>query len=252
MTLSFGLTLGDTGFLYATNSSNVTGWVCDDYFEDVAATAICNSMNGSYWFYGKSQFLTDEYTDFIIDDFICSQSDDIDSHCNWTSNHNCISEEGVFLDCGGPRSRSGPQSFNLSHGDHGILYTSIMNYTGHEQSGFVCTGGFDDMAAEAICTSLFGPNSYWTYLYPFLYYATESDTFHPSDVDMLPTVNLGFNCVGHENIWTNCTFSVDHHCYDLVYLDCGGETLHWLPNDRNSEGFGLTNGSNGILYMHDG
>jgi len=78
---------------------------------------------------------------------------------------------------------------------------------------------------------------------------------------MFNSVELTINCFGHENIWSNCTFSVDHYCWDSVYLDCGGQTLsHELaeleqPNYAKSEnllGFGLTNNTNGILYMHDG
>ena len=136
MTLSFGLTNGNTGLLYSTlfqNSSNITGWICDDGFDDVGASAICNFMHGSYLFFEESQLLTDQY-DILASDFSCSGTENL-SQCTWTYQHSCDLGEGIFLDCGGVL---GPISFGLTEVDHGLLYASINNQTGQKETGWVC------------------------------------------------------------------------------------------------------------------
>jgi len=252
MTLKFGLTSGDAGLLYATltqNSTNITGWVCDDYFDEIGATAICNSMNGSYWFFNDYQSLTDEFDDFLIDDFICSATEDIYSHCNWTYDHNCYSQEGVYLDCGGPREWiPGPISFGLTEGDKGLLYTTVLNITGQEETGWVCDDGFEEMEGEALCTFMFGPNTFWSYAHQQMLSSEIYDDFELDDVD----------CTGDEDIWTQCTWSTQHNCWqgEGLFLDCGGgRTPPEAPNTengQNSQGFGLTNGTTGILFMRNG
>lgn len=252
MTLSFGLTFGNnTGFLYATlsysDSYSVSGWVCDDWFDEVEAMAICNSMNGSYWFFGHSQDLTDEFDDFILDDFRCSGIDNISSQCSWTYEHNCWGGEGLYLDCAGQRDwNPGPVYFNLSDGDHGILHTTSFTYTGQLAVGYICANYFDTIEAKAICTYMFGANSYWTY-------------FNPNYVEdqSLEHFDTGISCSDHTDLWTNCTFYTNTYCYEhYVYLDCRGEPVPpEAPNTANGsnlQSFGLTNGTSGILYMRDG
>merc|ERR1719320_1273372 len=145
MKVSFGLTNGTSGFLYGTiygSDWNETGWVCDDYFDEVAAKAVCNSLNGSYFHHATYQYVTDEYDDFVVDDLVCRGTENITSQCDWTWWHNCWGKEGIYLDCGGPRDwNPGPVSFNLTHGEHGVLWTTIFNYIGQKKSGWVCDSG---------------------------------------------------------------------------------------------------------------
>ena len=99
MAISFGLTRGGTGILYATisydNNTNVTGWVCDDGFGVVEARAICKSMNGSLWRFEKYQYVNDKYEDFIIDNFVCLASNNVSSQCSWTLYHDCSVYEDI-------------------------------------------------------------------------------------------------------------------------------------------------------------
>lgn len=122
MTLSFGLTNGDTGLLYAKlaqNSSTTMGWVCDDGFDDVEAAAICNSLNGSFLFFEDSQILMDDYN-FTVD-ISCSGTENL-TQCSWTDQNNCNFRGGIFLDCSGPQDwLPGPISFGMTEVDHGLL-----------------------------------------------------------------------------------------------------------------------------------
>merc|ERR1719285_959391 len=119
MTLSFGLTDGDIGLLYAT-ISDAAGWVCDDDMHETAAIAICNSMNGSYYFYTDYEEITDEYDYFLVNQISCSGTTNFSSQCTWSIEYNCQSTKGVYLDCGGPRDRRREtRSFALTNGDKG-------------------------------------------------------------------------------------------------------------------------------------
>jgi len=254
MTLSFGLTLGDAGLLYATlvsdNSTNVTGWVCDDSFYEEEAMAVCNSMSGgSYYFFGGNQYVTDQFDDFLVDDFDCNGTEDFSSQCTWIYDHNCYSKEAVFLDCGGPRDwYPGPKSFGLTEGNHGLLYTTTYNYTGQEETGWVCDDMFAETEGEAICTYLFGVDTYWTYAHQQTLDVGIYDDFELDD----------FSCEGVQDIWSQCTWTLEHNCWygEGLYLDCGGARAPPdapnTENGQNSEAFGLTNGTTGILYMRNG
>jgi len=252
MTISFGLTDGVIGLLYATiseNSTNTTGWVCDDYMHETAAIAICNSINGSYWFYADYQDLTDEYDDILVNYIGCSGTKNISSQCTWSTEFSCWSTKGVYLDCGGPRDWiPGPLSFTLTNGDKGWLRTTVLNMTNQEETGWVCGTSFGELEGEAFCSSMFGPNTFWTY--------GHQQTLTPDTRDDFELDNI--ICTGVEDIWTQCSWRTNHWCWqgERLYLDCGGDRASPdIPNEANggnSQGFGLTNGTTGILYMRNG
>jgi len=251
MALSFGLTDGNIGLLYASiseNSSIASGWVCDDYMTETAAIAICNSIDGSYWFYADYQDLTDEYDDILLNRITCSDTQNISSQCTWSTG-TCWSTKGVYLDCGGPRDWiPGPLSFTLTNGDKGWLKTTALNITNQEETGWVCGQTFGELEGEAFCNHMFGPNTFWTYAY--------QQTLTPDSRDNFELDNV--ICTGVEDIWTQCSWRINHWCFqgERLFLDCGGDrpapNVPNTANGGNSQGFGLTNGTTGILYMSNG
>jgi len=124
----------------------------------------------------------------------------------------------------------------------------VLTITGQEESGWVCDDGFGDMEGEALCTFMFGPNTYWSYSKWQIISFEIYNNFQLDDI----------NCTGYEDIWTQCTWSILHNCWSAegLFLDCGGERAPPVPPNtqygRNSQAFGLTNGTTGILYMRYG
>ena len=90
------------------------GTVCDDYFNDNAANAICREMgfssstswkSGSELSYGASQ----ESLDITLDDITCTDNDW--KTCSYSASHNCGHSEDVFLSC--QSGKDAPCSHNL-------------------------------------------------------------------------------------------------------------------------------------------
>ena len=75
------------------------GTVCDDYFDNIAADAICKYMNYTY----ASRWTSDESYDIQetfpinLDDVECSRAEW--ETCTFAEEHNCDHDEDVFLSC---------------------------------------------------------------------------------------------------------------------------------------------------------
>ena len=76
------------------------GTVCDDYFDQNAADAICSLMgfasSGSEWNSSSSWSIQSEYKIFL-DDVECSNASW--ASCDYSESHNCGHSEDVFLSC---------------------------------------------------------------------------------------------------------------------------------------------------------
>ena len=91
------------------------GTVCDDYFNETAAEAICRQINPSYsmleWTFG-SRFEIQDNLDIKLDDVQCSSTDW--ESCEYSEEHNCGHSEDVFLSCGRTRSEDPTGIFIIS------------------------------------------------------------------------------------------------------------------------------------------
>ena len=79
------------------------GTVCDDYFNDNAANAICRELgfgNAVQWRSGRNWGSVQSSKSINLDDVKCS-SDGLWSSCTYLERHNCGHSEDVFLTCHG-------------------------------------------------------------------------------------------------------------------------------------------------------
>ena len=79
------------------------GTVCDDYFSDNAATAICREMGfpgAESWSSGQ-RYEQQSSMQITLDDVSCS-GDEWDS-CEYRTEHNCGHSEDIFLHCSGKK-----------------------------------------------------------------------------------------------------------------------------------------------------
>ena len=77
------------------------GTVCDDYFNDNAANAICNELGfgaAARWGSGKNWGTVQSSKPIKLDDCRCT-SDGLWSSCSYRTGHNCVHNEDVFLEC---------------------------------------------------------------------------------------------------------------------------------------------------------
>ena len=79
------------------------GTVCDDFFNDNSAKAICRLLGYSGYFSWSSGFKWDIQSNYDIkmDNFQCSSGDW--SFCTYSTSHNCGHSEDIFLACNGKR-----------------------------------------------------------------------------------------------------------------------------------------------------
>ena len=79
------------------------GTVCDDYFSDDSANAICRLLgysSHSSWSSGYKWEIQSNY-DIKMDDVQCSREDW--TSCTYETYHNCDHSEDIFLTCTGKR-----------------------------------------------------------------------------------------------------------------------------------------------------
>ena len=76
--------------------------MCDDYFSDMAASAICNEIgyNGDAITWANSNLYDSiqQSYDIALDDVEC-QSDNF-AECTFATSHNCGHSEDLYLNCG--------------------------------------------------------------------------------------------------------------------------------------------------------
>ncbi|XP_063678290.1 deleted in malignant brain tumors 1 protein-like [Bolinopsis microptera] len=86
------------------------GTVCDDYFSDYAADAICRELGFGRlidWTYGyKYEWRFQSSKSISLDDVRCG-SDRVWSNCRYNTYHNCVHGEDVFLTCGEASCQAG-------------------------------------------------------------------------------------------------------------------------------------------------
>ncbi|XP_063691331.1 deleted in malignant brain tumors 1 protein-like [Bolinopsis microptera] len=176
------------------------GTVCDDYFSEDSADAICREMGyfgQMSWTSGNKWGIQSNY-DITLDDVSCSSGEW--SSCTFSLLNNCGHSKDVFLQCDG--------DFSLvdSHGDTigaNILGLLISN------GGTVCHNYFTDYSADAICREMgyFGEMS-WT---------SGNKWGIQSNYDI--TLD-DVSCSSGE--WSSCTFSLSNDCDHSkdVFLQC--------------------------------
>ena len=75
--------------------------MCDDYFSDLSASAICQEMGystASSWSYGNVWTSVQEAYDIVMDNVNCQTGSF--EECSYDTTHNCGHTEDVFLTCG--------------------------------------------------------------------------------------------------------------------------------------------------------
>jgi hypothetical protein len=76
------------------------GTVCDDDFDENAATAICKEMGhtgANYWTSGADSFRIQHDLEIKMDEVHCMN--DTWSSCDFDQFHDCSHREDVFLEC---------------------------------------------------------------------------------------------------------------------------------------------------------
>ena len=80
------------------------GTVCDDYFNDIAATVICKEMGNigfNLWRKFDSWNTLKSSYDIVLDNIKCVDTNQRFGNCTYTRKHNCGHGEDVFLTCSG-------------------------------------------------------------------------------------------------------------------------------------------------------
>ena len=92
-----------SGLLIATKD-DVSGTVCDDAFNDIAAAVICKEMGyigSDSWSSGNIWSILQGSYDIELDDIQCLSSHEVFADCSYSVYHNCNHGEDVFLNCTG-------------------------------------------------------------------------------------------------------------------------------------------------------
>ncbi|KAL5272032.1 hypothetical protein ACHWQZ_G000289 [Mnemiopsis leidyi] len=190
------------------------GTVCDDYFSNNAAEAICKLMNFTSaveWDNGTYFNIQSNY-DIKLDDVKCSSTEW--ESCSYSEEHNCGHSEDVFLSC----SVKERELFVLLDSEQNIVteegQLGLLLYKG----GTVCDDSFNDNAAAAICGLMnFETAARWT----------NEESF---DIQSNYDINLdNVKCSSTE--WESCSYSEEHNCghSEDVFLSCTGKVASRMP-----------------------
>ena len=206
------------------------GTICDDFFNDDAANAICKELGYAEsldWDSDNSFAGLQNSFPINLDDVSCRNSSW--SSCSYSSKHNCAHREDVFLSCSGAAPTEIPifptevttippittptkidifklvdqEGESISGDGRGLVL-----YHG----GTVCDDFFSDNSANAICRELgYDESEAWDNINTF----ANLQNSLPISLDNVKCKN---------NSWSSCTYSETHNCghNEDIYLTCSG------------------------------
>ncbi|KAL5253623.1 hypothetical protein ACHWQZ_G013415 [Mnemiopsis leidyi] len=230
------------------------GTVCDDGFDDTAATAICREMGynaASHWD-SISVYESQAGYDIKLDDVSCPSGNW--SNCTYSLMHNCGHSEDVFLECEAVTEREEVDIDRRSNGTQGF---KVLDKYGNAvedgrrglltyNSGTVCDDGFGDTEANAICIAMgfIGSSAY------------TSGGFYESLQSSL-SINLDDVSCEQED-WSYCSYREEHNCghSEDIFISCGSDedsardgpaTYFTLVDEEGTE-----TGNSGLLLYNGG
>jgi len=150
-----------------------SGYVCDDGFEANEAEFVCRVLGHDDPSFSTSQHVSGS---FSMDDLDCPSGASSLSKCTFTTQHDCVSHEGIRLTC---------ETFSID--GNGLLKYG---------SGYVCDDGFGANEAEFVCRVLGHDNP------SFSTSQHVSGSFSLDDLD----------CPSGASSLLQCTFTTQHDC----------------------------------------
>ncbi|KAL5268609.1 hypothetical protein ACHWQZ_G002453 [Mnemiopsis leidyi] len=201
------------------------GTVCDDYFNDDAANAICRELGfgkAISWRNGYLWGVIQDRKPIHLDDVQCS-GDRRWSSCSFSTTHNCGHGEDVFLTC---------QDFTLVD-DEGEPIVGQKEGILLYKTGTVCDTGFSDQSASALCRRMG-------------FYGAKSWRSGPSQEDGRDIALGSVRC--SSAAWSSCELSESNSCSHSndVFLHC------YTFDIVDANGISVTDEGEGLLIYKDG
>nr|XP_034326687.1 deleted in malignant brain tumors 1 protein isoform X1 [Crassostrea gigas]XP_034326688.1 deleted in malignant brain tumors 1 protein isoform X1 [Crassostrea gigas] len=199
--LKVGQTLSKSKGRVEISKDNVTwGTVCDDFWDNDAATVVCRQM-GFRWGIGYSLAHYgpgDSGQPIYLDEVVCDGDEKSLLECNsntWGT-HNCNHQEDASVSCYNVTAR-----LNHASDQDNVGTVEISGIKGWSQ---VCDEGWDETDATVLCKEL-----------GFVHgYAITNADITKGDLSTFTDAFWKFNCTGKETTLANCT-KADHwqgHC----------------------------------------
>ncbi|KAL5253796.1 hypothetical protein ACHWQZ_G013538 [Mnemiopsis leidyi] len=199
-------------------SGDLPGTVCDDMFNDTAATVICKEMDFSCstgWTRKSWDEIQKQYP-IVLDDVECGSDNISFSQCNFKTTSNCGHNEDIFLGCDN-ECLPATYTFELVDAETGQRAPNgkgllIAKKNGTDTRGTVCDDEFTDLAATIICKEM-------GFVCAKGHYLQRPSTELQSGLDI---VLDNIKCSNTSETFADCPYVTGHNCVhsEDVFLTC--------------------------------
>lgn len=205
------------GLLVANLSSGV-GTVCNDGFNNAAASVICREMGYAearawYTSNGDQEWSMQADYPITLDDVSCPEPYFPFSTCTYLTEHNCGHQEDVFLRCSDADPPAKEYFYLVDFYGQAVLNTGLLlaSGVGSPRTGTVCNDGFSDVVAHVICREM-------GYLRTVSWHYGNAWAVQYNYTIVLDDLK----CVDPDSGFSACSYQTSHNCghREDVFLTC--------------------------------